>query len=161
MTCVVRRSLAAAASAAVVTLLVTIGNPLSAQEGGAAKSQGTKGKQAAKVSSPSTESSGKTKATGKVAPPDPTHRVPPGYARLGLTDQQKDRIYKIQADYYPKVQGLQKQLDGLRAERDAKFEAVLTREQKSMLAQEEQQKKAASAARKAAGKTAAKQKSSN
>jgi hypothetical protein len=162
MMSVVRRSLAAAASAAVVTLLVTGGNPLGAQEGGSARSQVTKGKQAAKVEPQSSaDSNGKTKGTGKVAPPDPTHRVPPGYARLGLTDQQKDRIYKIQADYYPKVQGLQKQLDSLRAEREAKFEAVLTTSQKQMLAQEEQQKKAAAAARKATGKTAAKQKSSN
>jgi Spy/CpxP family protein refolding chaperone len=56
---------------------------------------------------------------------------------------------------------LQKRLDNLRAEREAKFEAVLTRDQKQMLAQEEQQKKAAAAARKAAGKASAKEKASN
>jgi hypothetical protein len=162
MISVVRRCIAVAASAAIMTLLVSGGNPLGAQEGGAAKSQPTKGKQATKVEPPgTTDGSGKTKTAGRVSPPDPTHRVPPGYARLGLSDQQKERIYKIQADYYPKVQDLQKRLDSLRAEREAKCEAVLTREQKQLLAQEEQQKKAAAAARKAAGKTAAKEKSSN
>jgi hypothetical protein len=161
MMSVVRRFIAVAASAAIMTLLVSGGNPLGAQEGGAAKSQATKGKQAAKTTPPATDSSGKSTGTGKVAPPDPTHRVPPGYARLGLSDQQRERIYKIQADYYPKVQDLQKRLDSLRAEREAKFEAVLTASQKKMLAQEEQEKKAAAAARKAAGKTASKEKSSN
>jgi hypothetical protein len=145
-----------------MALLVTGGNPLGAQEGGAAKSQATKGKQATKTEAQApSQSSGTTKGTGKVAPPDPTHRVPPGYARLNLTDQQKERIYRIQADYYPKVQDLQKRLDSLRAEREAKFEAVLTPKQKQMLAQEEQQKKAAAAERRAAGKASAKEKASN
>jgi len=91
---------------------------------------------------------------GRVAPPDPTHRVPSGYSRLGLTDQQKERLYKIQADYYPKIQALQKQLDALRAERETKCEAVLTREQKQLLKQESQHKKAAAESRKALSRAA-------
>ena len=58
-----------------------------------------------------TDSGTTTKPTGKTAPPDVMHRVPSGYSKLGLTDQQKEKLYKIQAEYYPKIQALEKQLD--------------------------------------------------
>jgi len=147
----VRRSATVFASAAVVTLLLSGGYPLGAQEGKATKSQTPKARQADKVEAPSAvESTAKGKGTGRVAPPDPTHRVPPGYAKLGLTDQQKDSLYRIQAKYYPQIQALEKQVDALRAKRETEFEAVLTTAQKKRLAEQEQQKKAESAARKAA-----------
>jgi Spy/CpxP family protein refolding chaperone len=76
--------------------------------------------------------------------------VPPGYAKLGLTDQQKESLYKVQAKYYSQIQALEKQADALRAKREAEFEAVLTPAQKKRLAEQEQQRKAESAARKAA-----------
>jgi hypothetical protein len=145
----VRRSLAVLASAAVMTALVSGPLSLRAQESAKGKSQTSKAP-ASKPEAPAPTKPG----GGRVAPPDPTHRVPPGYAKLGLTDQQKDRLYKIQADYYPKIQGLQKQLDTLRAERETKCEAVLTREQKALLKQEVQQKKAAAEARKAVSRAA-------
>jgi hypothetical protein len=143
-----RRSLAAIASAAAVMALIAGPFSLGAQEG-------TKGKAAApKAPAAKPDSAPPAKGGGRVAPPDPTHRVPPGYSRLGLTDQQKQRIYRIQGDYYPKIQALQKQLDALRDERDARCEAVLTREQKQLLKQETQQKKAAAEARKAVSRAA-------
>ncbi len=150
-----RQSLAAAVSAAVVTLLVTGTLPLGAQESTKTKAQATKAKAAQTPAS--TETTTKTKS-GRVAPPDPTHRVPPGYSKLGLTDQQKDKIYAIQAEYYPKIQALEKQVDSLRARRETEFQKVLTPSQRQLLAQQEQQKKAAAEARKAAAKAAEKQK---
>jgi hypothetical protein len=153
------RSFALLASAAAITALIAGGYPLGAQESAKGKSQTAKAQPPKSETPASSEKTSAAKTgAGRVAPPDSTHRVPSGYARLGLTDQQKDRLYKIQADYLPKVQALQKQLDGLMAERKAKFEAVLTREQKQMLAQEAQQKKAASEARKAVSRAAVNEK---
>ena len=140
-----RRSLTALTSTTVVTVLLTGGLPLDAQEKAATKSTAAK---ATPTAAP--VQSEKTSKTGRVAPPDATHRVPPGYAKLGLTDQQKEKIYKIQAEYYPQIQSLEKQVDAVRAKREKEFEAVLTREQKRLLAEQGQQKKAASEARKAA-----------
>jgi hypothetical protein len=162
-----RRSVAVVASAAVMTLLTTGGYPLGAQESSAARSQTSKPKLAKKADAPApastpTESSTTTKATGKTAPPDVTHRVPSGYSKLGLSDQQKERLYKIQAEYYPKIQDLEKQAAALRDRREKEFESVLTAQQKRLLAEQGQQKKAASGARKAAAvKAAAKEKAGN
>ena len=151
-----RRSVTVFTSAAVLTLLMTGGYPLGAQEGKSTRSQTSKAKQAGKADAPAAdESASKGKGTGRVAPPDPTHRVPPGYAKLGLTDQQKESLYKIQAKYYPQIQALEKQVDALRARRETEFEAVLTPAQKKRLAEQEQQKKAEAAARKAAAEKAA------
>jgi hypothetical protein len=150
----VRRPLAVLVSAAAMTALITVPHALIAQESAKGKAQG-KGTSASPepTTAPEKPAAGKV-GSGRVAPPDPTHRVPPGYARLGLTDQQKDRLYRIQAEYYPKIQALQKQLDTLRDDRDARCEAVLSREQKQLLKQEIQQKKAASEARKALNRAA-------
>jgi hypothetical protein len=145
-----RRSVAVVASAAVMTLLMTGGYPLGAQESGASKSSASKSKQGKKADSSSSDNgSGKGKSSGKSTPPDPTHRVPPGFAKLGLTDQQREAIYKVQARYYPEIQRLEKQVDAVRAKREAECEAVLTPAQKRLLAQQEQQKKAAAEKKKA------------
>ena len=151
-----RRSIAVVASAAVMTALVTGAYPLSAQESAASKSQATKTKSSTKVETPvPPDTSKKTTSTGRVAPPDPTHRVPPGFSKLGLTDQQKEEIYTVQAKYYPQIQDLDKKLTALRDKRDAETEKVLTPKQRQLL---EQQRKAAADARKAAKKAAEKEK---
>ena len=78
------------------------------------KSQATKTKQATKVETPAPPETAKpTKSAGRVAPPDATHRVPPGFSKLGLTDQQKEEIYAIQGKYYPQIQDLDKKLTAL------------------------------------------------
>ena len=157
-----RRSVAVVASAAAMTLLMTGGFPLGAQESSTAKSQTTQAEPATQADAPAstpTNSSATTKPTGKPAPPDVTHRVPSGYSKLGLTDQQKEKLYKIQAEYYPKIQGLEKQVDDLRDKRVKEFESVLTAPQKRLLA-EAGQKKAAAEAKKEV-KAAAKEKAGN
>ncbi|QEH34533.1 hypothetical protein OJF2_30730 [Aquisphaera giovannonii] len=135
------RPLATIASAAIMTSLLAGSYPLGAQEG-SSKSQT---KKADAKAEPKTE-----KAQGRVAPPDPTHRVPPGYSKLSLSDEQKNAIYKIQAKYYPQIQKLEKQADELREKRDAECEAVLKPAQKKHLQELEQQRKDAAAAKKAA-----------
>ena len=156
-----RQCLAVVASSAVMTLFMTGGFPLGAQESSAAKSQTTKAKQAKQANaSTSTDDGSTAKSTGKTAPPDVMHRVPQGYSKLGLTDQQREKIYKIQADYYPKIQDLEKKVQDLRDRREKAFEAVLTAPQKRMLADAEQQRKA-EAKKAAAVKAAAKEKAGN
>ncbi len=154
-----RRSVAALASAAVMTLLIAGGYSLGAQESSAGKSQASQGKQAAKVDTAApSENAGKTKSTGRSAPPDPAHRLPPGYSKLGLSEAQKEAIYRIQGKYYPQIQALEKQAAALRVKREAECEAVLKPAQKRLLDEQAQQKKAA-AAKRAAAKAAAKEKS--
>jgi len=160
-----RRSIAVVASAAAMTLLMTGGFPLGAQESSTAKSQTTQAKPATQADAPAstpTNSSATTKPTGKTAPPDVTHRVPSGYSKLGLTDQQKEKLYKIQAEYSTKIQNLEKQVSDLRDRRQEEFESVLTAPQKRLLAEAAQQKKGAAEAKKAAAvKAAAKEKAGN
>ncbi len=52
------------------------------------------------------------------------------YTRV-VTEEQRQKIYAIQRDYYPKISALRKQLEALIAEQNAKIEAVLTPEQKA------------------------------
>ena len=158
-----RRFLFVLASVAVIPLLMTVGTQLGAQESGAAKSRATNSSssKSAEATAP-TDTTSTSKSTAKLSPPDPTRRVPPGYADLGLTDQQKERIYKIQAEYHPKIQDLQKRLEKLQADRKAECEAVLTPQQKRLLGEhlreQGQKRKVASETRKAALKAAAKDK---
>ena len=59
-------------------------------------------------------------------------RLPPHYAKV-VDEKQREEIYKIQEEYQPKIDALQKQLDALKKERDDKIAAVLTPEQKKQL----------------------------
>lgn len=60
-------------------------------------------------------------------------RVPPHYAKLALTDEQKTRIYAIQAQYDGKIEELQNEIDQLKRQRDGEVESVLSPGQKSDL----------------------------
>jgi hypothetical protein len=148
----VRRSVAVVASATVMTLLITGGYPLHAQETVTGKSQTTNGKHAKHIESPASfsspsEDSSKASSTGKNAPPDAIHRVPAYFSRLGLTDQQRETIYKIEGKYYPRIQAMERQEEELRTKMRSECEGILTPAQKQRL---EQERKAASEARKAA-----------
>ena len=50
-----------------------------------------------------------------------------------VNEKQREEIYKIEDEYQPKIEALQKQLDAPRKERDEKISAVLTAEQKKQL----------------------------
>jgi hypothetical protein len=64
----------------------------------------------------------------------PRGRLPAYYAQL-VNQEQRENIYKIQADYAGKIAELQKQLDALIKERDEKIAAVLSPEQRAKLAE--------------------------
>ncbi len=76
----------------------------------------------------------KTTPGTKADPPKPTaHTLPQGWKALGLTDEQKKKIYAIEDDYNPKIAALQKQIDDLKSKEKADKYAVLTEEQKKRL----------------------------
>ena len=52
---------------------------------------------------------------------------------LGLTDEQKQRVYKIQSEYRIKIDELDKKIKALRREERSKAEEVLTAAQKARL----------------------------
>lgn len=72
-------------------------------------------------------------------------RLPANYAKIGVSEEQRKKIYEIQGKYNDQIAALQKQLADLRAKEKAEVEAVLTPEQKKALqtASDESQKKAA------------------
>ncbi len=59
-------------------------------------------------------------------------RLPPGFAKLGLSDEQKQKIYKIQAEYEAKIEALEAQIKKLREEERAQIFGVLTPQQKEL-----------------------------
>lgn len=72
-------------------------------------------------------------------------RLPANYAKIGVSDDQRKKIYEIQGKYDKDVAALQKQIADLKAKEQAEVEAVLTADQKKALqtANEESKKKAA------------------
>lgn len=52
--------------------------------------------------------------------------LPAGFRKLGLTDEQKQSVYKIQADYRDRIAALQAMIDKLRKEQKEKIEGVLS-----------------------------------
>jgi hypothetical protein len=122
--------MAVAVSAVAVTLLFT-GLPLVAQESGAKKA----------AAKPSSGAAGSTR------------RVPAYFGQLGLSETQRESIYKIQGKHMPRIDGLEKQLATLRAQMIEECEGVLTSAQKKMLEQRRESAAAARAKRNAPGKS--------
>ena len=60
-------------------------------------------------------------------------QLPPNYGKLGLSDDQKKKIYDIQDDYGPKIADLKKQIEELTKKQRQETAAVLTDEQKEHL----------------------------
>lgn len=60
-------------------------------------------------------------------------RLPPHWAKIGLSDQQKQTIYSIQGKYSGEIDKLKAKIDELEATRDKEMRAVLTPEQKKSL----------------------------
>lgn len=75
----------------------------------------------------------------------PGDRLPANYTKIGISEEQRKKIYEIQNSYGVQIAALQKQLADLRAKETAEVEAVLTPEQKKALqtANDESKKKAA------------------
>jgi hypothetical protein len=76
---------------------------------------------------------------------DPARRLPAYFAQIGLSDSQKEEIYKIQGKHVPRITALEKQIDDLRAQMMRECEGVLKAAQKRSL---EEHRAAAAEARK-------------
>ncbi len=75
----------------------------------------------------------KTADTKADTPKATKHTLPQGWSQLGLTDEQKKKVYSIEDEYNPKIAALKKQIETLQNEEKAKKYAVLTEEQKKRL----------------------------
>jgi Spy/CpxP family protein refolding chaperone len=62
-----------------------------------------------------------------------TKRVPPYFAKLDLTGDQKNRIYTIQDQYEGKIDALLAEIEHLKSQRDSEIESVLSAGQRSEL----------------------------
>ncbi|QDT91966.1 hypothetical protein [Gimesia algae] len=60
-------------------------------------------------------------------------RLPNHYGKLNLSDTQRDKIYKIQANYKSEIDSLKKQLAELNKKKNAEIVTVLEPSQKSIL----------------------------
>jgi hypothetical protein len=69
----------------------------------------------------------------KTEPPKIKGTLPANWGKIGLSDDQKQQIYKLQADYSEKIIALEKQLKEMRAKEKQALEAVLNDEQKKLL----------------------------
>ncbi len=101
----------------------------------------------AQVNSPSSlaqEKTAETKAEAKVAK-KAEGRVPQYYGQVGISDEQKKKIYTIQGGYEDKIAALRKEIAALEEKRDDEVKGVLTADQQKKLAelQEAGKKKAA------------------
>ncbi|WP_339729302.1 hypothetical protein [uncultured Gimesia sp.] len=83
-----------------------------------------------KEASPAKTNAKETKTTSKKS----KGRVPPHYGKLDLTQEQKDKIYSIKANYKSQIDSLKKQLAELNKKQKTECETVLTSEQKTKLA---------------------------
>jgi len=59
--------------------------------------------------------------------------LPPNWGKLKLSDEQKQKVYKVQADYKDKIGALEKQMEDLKGKQNADMVNVLTEDQKKML----------------------------
>jgi hypothetical protein len=109
-----RRAIAAAVSASALMILCS-GGSLRAQDPGG------------------TGAAARTKVAKRAT--DPTRRVPYYFGQLGLSDEQRETIYEIQARHQPKIEALEKQIEETRAQSLKECEAVLSDAQRKMLAE--------------------------
>ena len=80
-------------------------------------------------------------------------RLPSNYGKIGLTDDQKKKVYDIQDRYEEEIKELEKKLADVKAKQTAEYEAVLTSNQKeSLRALNEETKNKASSKKKAGEK---------
>ena len=59
--------------------------------------------------------------------------LPSNYGKLGLSDEQKQSIYKVQAKYDDEEKKLKQRLDEIKLEQKREYEKVLTADQKKRL----------------------------
>lgn len=74
-----------------------------------------------------------TKTADQPAKAAPSPRLPPYFAQIGLSAEQRTKVLKVRQDYAPRIERLEQQLAELIAQRDVEVEGVLTADQKAKL----------------------------
>ncbi|MBX9584238.1 MAG: hypothetical protein K2X87_28395 [Gemmataceae bacterium] len=59
--------------------------------------------------------------------------LPQNWGKIGLTDDQKQEVYKVQAKYNGEIEKLEAKIKDLKAAREKDMKAVLTADQKKAL----------------------------
>lgn len=59
--------------------------------------------------------------------------LPANWGKLGLTDEQKQKVYKVQAEYADKIDDLEAKIKELKGKQRTEMEKVLSDEQKKRL----------------------------
>lgn len=75
------------------------------------------------------------KSKSKVATKETKHRLPRYYAKLGLTDAQREKIYGAQDKYAAEIDKLEKQLADAKSKQEADCRKILNADQKKQLAE--------------------------
>lgn len=78
-------------------------------------------------------SSGFGEDTAKSEKKAPRGRLPSHYGQIGLSDEQKEAIYSIQAKFNPQIDALERQIEVLKEKQGKEIEKVLTADQKKQL----------------------------
>lgn len=60
-------------------------------------------------------------------------QLPQNWSKLGLSEEQKQRVYKVQNDIRAKIDSLQKQINDMKEQERKELEKVLTPAQKERL----------------------------
>ncbi len=92
----------------------------------------------------------------------PGDRLPANYGQIGLSEDQKKKVYDIQNKYDDQLAALQKQIADLKAKEASEVEAVLTPDQvKALQAAKDESKKKAAEKKKAVEKEKGSEKTVN
>jgi hypothetical protein len=75
-----------------------------------------------------------TAAEKKTSTTKRANRLPTNYAKLGLSEAQRDKIYSVQHSFADQIDALEAQIDALKQKRDKEFDAVLSADQRKTLA---------------------------
>lgn len=82
----------------------------------------------------------------------PAGRLPAHYGKLGISSDQRAKIYGVQSTYKKQIADLQKQIDALKTKQNTEVQAVLTADQKKKLDEILAEAKKAAEARSSKGK---------
>ncbi|MBC8868325.1 MAG: hypothetical protein H8E44_02855 [Planctomycetes bacterium] len=86
--------------------------------------------------SPAPKTMGKKRAQKpKTAPKKAGGRLPRYYGQIGLSDEQRGKVYEVQRTYREQIEELRKQLKAIEAKQKEEISEVLTEEQKAKLAE--------------------------
>jgi hypothetical protein len=70
---------------------------------------------------------------GQAEKPRAKGQLPPNWSKLGLSDEQRQKVYSIQSEYRSKVDALEAQIKALRKQELSEVSKVLTSGQKTRL----------------------------